>query len=153
MRYPISSKTVIDVTKPPYCADNTGRTDCTAALRQVFDDVLIREVEGVLATEKRITGERPDLDEYCLGFENRRWKDGYSVIYPEFVPDARIIYFPAGTYLVSDTVTYTLTNLQNRHWSKPFYELTRGIRVEGDGRDSTVIKLADNSVGFEMGQS
>lgn len=151
MRYPLDLTAVIDVTKPPYCADNTGRVDCTAVLRQVFDDVLSREIEGVLATEQRLVTERLDLSEYCLGFENRRWKDGYSVIYPEFVPDARFIYFPAGTYLVSDTVTYTLQNLQNRHWSKPFYELTRGIHLVGEDRDTTVIRLADHAKGFEKG--
>ena len=152
MKFSRLTDTVIDVTKPPYCADNTGREDCTEILCRVFDDILSREVEGILAAEKRITSERPDLQDYSIGFENRRWKDGYMVIYPEFVPDARIIYFPAGTYLVSDTVTYTLTDLQNRYWSKPYSELTRGIHITGDGKDSTVIRLTDNARGFEVGQ-
>ena len=152
MRFSRKTDTIIDVTRPPYCADNTGKVDCTDILRRVFDDVLSREVDGILASEKRITEERPDLVNYAIGFENRRWNEGYMVIYPEFVPDARIIYFPAGTYLVSDTVTYTLTDLQNRYWSKPYSELTRGIHLMGDGKDCTVIKLADNSKGFEKGQ-
>ena len=151
MKFSKLTETVIDVTKPPYLADNTGKTDCTEILRKVFDDILSREVEGILAAEKRITGERLDLDEYSIGFENRRWKDGYMVIYPEFVPDARIIYFPSGTYLVSDTVTYTLTDLQNRYWSKPYSELTRGIHIVGEDMNTTVICLADNSQGFEKG--
>ena len=152
MKYPIDAATVIDVTQPPYCADPTGKEDCTHILRRVLDDILSREIEGVLATEKRLISERIDLEQYYIGFENRRWKDGYSVIYPEFVPDARIIYFPSGTYLVSDTVTYTLENLQNRYWSKPFYELTRGIRMVGEDRNTTVIRLADHSNGFEQGK-
>ena len=45
MRYPIKTDTIIDVTKPPYCADNTGKKDCTEILRRVLDDILIREVE------------------------------------------------------------------------------------------------------------
>lgn len=147
----LTTKAVIDVTKPPYCADPTGRVDCTEILCRVFDDVLSREIEGVLETEKRLTTERLDLEQYYIGFENRRWKEGYSVIYPEFAPASRIIYFPAGTYLVSDTVTYTLKDLQNRHWSKPYYELTRGIRIMGEDRDRTVIRLADHSKGFETG--
>lgn len=151
MKFPRLTETVIDVTKQPYLADNTGKTDCTEILRKVFDDILSREVEGILAAEKRITGERLDLDEYSIGFENRRWKDGYMVIYPEFVPDARIIYFPSGTYLVSDTVTYTLTDLQNRYWSQPYSELTRGIHIVGEDMHTTVIRLADNSQGFEKG--
>ena len=150
MKYP-TTKAVIDVTQPPYCADPTGQVDCTDILRRVFDDILSREIEGVLATEKRLTTERLDLEQYYIGFENRRWKEGYSVIYPEYVPESRIIYFPAGTYLVSDTVSYTLKDLQNRHWSKPYYELTRGIRIMGEDRDSTVIRLADHSKGFEAG--
>ena len=152
MKYYMDTAAVIDVTKPPYCADPTGQVDCTHILRQIFDDVLSREVEGILATERRVTTERLDLDQYYIGFENRRWREGYSVIYPEFVPDSRIIYFPAGTYLVSDTVTYTIKNLQNRHWSKPYYELTRGIRLVGEGMDQTVIRLKDHSAGFEAGK-
>lgn len=35
MRYPIKTDTIIDVTKPPYCADNTGKKDCTEILRRV----------------------------------------------------------------------------------------------------------------------
>ena len=151
MKFPKLTEAVIDVTKPPYLADNTGKTDCTEILRKVFDDILSREVDGILAAEKRITGERLDLDEYSIGFENRRWKDGYMVIYPEFVPDARIIYFPAGTYLLSDTVSYTLTDLQNRYWSKPYSELTRGIHIVGEDMNTTVIRLVDNSQGFEKG--
>ena len=152
MKFFMDTAAVIDVTKPPYCADPTGTVDCTDVLRRIFDDVLSREVEGILATERRVTTERLDLDQYYIGFENRRWKEGYSVIYPEFAPDSRIIYFPAGTYLVSDTVTYTIKNLQNRHWSKPYYELTRGIRLVGEGMDRTVIRLKDHSAGFEAGK-
>ena len=150
MKLPITNA-VIDVTKPPYCADPTGQIDCTEILCRVFDDILSREVEGILAAEKRITEERLDLEGYSIGFENRRWKDGYMVIYPEFVPDARIIYFPSGTYLVSDTVSYTLKDLQNRYWSKPYSELTRGIHIVGEDMNTTVIRLADNAKGFEAG--
>lgn len=151
MHYPIKTPTIIDVTKPPYCADNTGKVDCTEILCRVFDDIMQREVDGIAAFEKRLLGERLDLEEYCIGFESRRWKTGYNVIFPEYTPDARIIYFPAGTYLVSDTVSYTLKNLQNIYLSKPYSELTRGIHLMGESRDNTVIRLADNSKGFEKG--
>ena len=151
MYYPIKTPTIIDVTKPPYCADNSGRLDCTEILCRVFDDVMQREVDGIAAFEKRLLNERTDLVEYCIGFESRRWSTGYNVIFPEYVPDARIIYFPAGTYLVSDTISYTLKNLQNIYLSKPYSELTRGIHLMGEDRDNTVIRLADNSLGFEKG--
>ena len=52
MKFSRLTDTVIDVTKPPYCADNTGRVDCTEALHRAFDDILSREVEGILASEK-----------------------------------------------------------------------------------------------------
>ena len=54
MKYPDNLKNIIDVTKAPYYADNTGKTDCTQILRRVFDDLLIREVKGVKATEQRL---------------------------------------------------------------------------------------------------
>lgn len=152
MRYPIDTPTVIDVTNPPYGADRTGVKDCTEILRRVFNDILIREIEGVKETEKRLLSEHTDLDIFYLGFENRRRNHTEcNVIYPEMVPPRRIIYFPAGTYLVSDTVTYTLPNLQNIWHSKPFMELTRGIHLMGEGRDRTVIRLADHSKGFGAG--
>lgn len=47
MRYPIKCKNIIDVTKPPYNADNTGMRDCTDILRCVFDDIMMHEVEGI----------------------------------------------------------------------------------------------------------
>lgn len=40
MRYPERCPNIIDVTKPPYLADNQGVKDCTAALTAAFNDVL-----------------------------------------------------------------------------------------------------------------
>lgn len=155
MNYPVKCKNVIDVTKPPYNADNTGRTDCTEALRRVLDDLLLREIQGIEQGKQDLLsyGEAPV---YC-GFENRFVKNDYypqgnlNVIFPEFVPSSRIIYFPAGTYLVSDTVTYTHKNLQNIHEGKPFAEICRGIHLMGESMDSVTIRLADHSKGFEVG--
>lgn len=39
-KYPNDCTAVVDVTKPPYSADNTGRIDYTAALRRAIEDVL-----------------------------------------------------------------------------------------------------------------
>ena len=149
MKYPENLKNIIDVTKAPYYADNTGEVDCTAILRRVIDDVTVREINGVRDTEKRLysLGE----NDVYIGFESRIEKRKVRVIFPEFVPDARIIYFPEGTYLVSDTVTYTHNNLKNIFDSKPGFELTRGIHFLGESREKTVIKLKDNSAGFENG--
>ncbi len=150
MRYPVTFEKVIDVTEAPYFADNTGKTDCTEALRKVFDDLLIREIQSVRETEKKLhtLGEK---DVY-IGFETRIQSDlTVNVIWPEFVPDGRIIFFPKGTYLVSDTVTYTFDHVKNIFLSKPGYELTRGIHIVGESREETVIKLIDHCDGFAKG--
>lgn len=83
MKYLIDCKNVIDVTKPPYNADNTGQTDCTAVLCRIFDDILIREIEGVAETAKKLT-EQGKVPVY-IGFENRL-TDVMNVIFPEYVP-------------------------------------------------------------------
>ena len=155
MRYPIQCKNIIDVTKPPYNADNTGKTDCTDVLRKVIDDIMIREVQGVQETYERLRKLSNDftIDVYD-GFENRvrlyetEEAPMVNVIYPEYAPDARIIYFPNGTYLVSDTITYTFDNLKNIYLSKYYSELCRGIHILGESREGVVIRLADYAEGF-----
>lgn len=47
-----------------------------------------------------------------------------------------VLYFPAGTYLVSDTVKWK-----------------RFLRVQGEDRESTIIKLVDNATGFDNTES
>ncbi len=153
MRYPFESEIIIDVTKAPYFADNTGKTDCTAALCRVFDDLLAREREGVEKTKQDLIRLSNNCEkDVFIGFEARTKKGLLHVIYPEIVPPARILYFPNGEYLVSDTVSYRAKDLYNIYKSQPFYTLTRGIRVMGESREGTVIRLADNSVGFGAGQ-
>ena len=44
IRYPASCKAFIDVTKPPYNLDNTGKTDCTATLVKLLDDILYHNI-------------------------------------------------------------------------------------------------------------
>ena len=154
MKYPIRSSVILDVTQPPYCADNTGKTDCTVILKQIFDDVLRREIEGVkessdLLVKMSDNGKNTVYD----GFENRVYKNtredaGVFVLYPRVVPPAKIIYFPKGTYLVSDTITYSFENLKNIFVSKPLSELCRNVHVMGESSENTVIKLKDNCEGF-----
>lgn len=157
MSHPAGTSNFIDVTKPPYCADNTGKNDCTAALCRVFDDLLKREIEGIRTTAAKLEA-LPSEDGFgYVGFEDRKYicngRTEMDVIFPEITPEGRNIYFPAGIYLVSNTVSYTLTDLKNIRHSKPFYELTRGIRIFGDGAERTVIRLADGTEGFENARS
>lgn len=154
MRYPFESENIIDITKAPYFADNTGKTDCTDALCKVFDDLLAREREGIEKTKNDLlklsnNGEK----DVFIGFEQRTEKGITYVIFPEVTPPGRIIYFPNGEYLVSDTISYRAKNLYNIYESQLFYTLTRGIHVMGESREGTIIRLADNSCGFEVGQN
>lgn len=152
MRYPISSNAILDVTKPPYCADNSGKSDCTKVLRQVFDDLLQREVDGVKQTYDKLIKLSDNLQKNIYdGFENRVVNGKVNILYPEYVPPSKIIYFPKGTYLVSDTITYTIENLQNMFLSNPFSELCRGIHIVGEDSENTVIKLTDNNPKFQKG--
>ena len=153
MRYPFESDNIIDVTKAPYFADNTGKTDCTDVLCRVFDDMLAREREGIEKTKNDLLRLSDNCEkDVFIGFEARTRKGFVNVIFPEVTPPARIIYFPDGEYLVSDTVSYRASDLYNIYKSTPFYTLTRGIHVMGESRDGTVIRLADGSKGFEPGK-
>lgn len=153
MNYLEICKNVIDVTKAPYYADNTGNTDCTQALCQVFDDLLIREIEGIEQTHEKLKKmmKEKGKEPVYIGFENRIACGWTNVIFPEYVPSAKIIYFPAGTYLISDTITYSFNNLKNIFESAPFAELCRGIHILGESKENVVIQLADQAKGFEKG--
>ncbi len=159
MLYPINSSVILDVTKPPYCADNTGKTDCTEVLKKILDDLMQREIDGVNASYDELVelSENGKKTVY-IGFENRvydpsRIEVGVNVLYPKITPDAKIIYFPKGTYLVSDTVTYSFDNLKNIYLSNLLSELCRSIHIMGESAETTVIKLKDNSKGFEKGNN
>jgi len=144
----------VDVTQPPYCADKTGRTDCTKALVQALDDILVRTVEAYEATVEKMQAlsDKGRRDVY-LGLETARMQDGkLIVVYPEYEPPTRIVYFPKGTYLIGDTLTYSLKNLKARHYVVPYFDICRNIHFLGEDRDATVIRLADNAPGFASGR-
>lgn len=153
MKYPINSSAIIDVTKPPYCADNTGKTDCTAILRRILDDVLRPQVEALRETYDKLVAESDNCKENVyIGMEGGRVQNGQlAITFPEFEPPTRIIYFPKGIYLVSDTVTYTLDDLKQNWYWVPGFENNRNIHFLGESREETVIRLADGAIGFEQG--
>lgn len=147
--YPIRNNAIIDVTKPPYNADNTGKIDCSDALKKALDDVLYPNIEGLRkAKEKLLSIDDPNAK---ISFEIRKENDVLFVIFPEDIEPTKILYFPNGTYLVSDTISYTLENLSNIYQGLPKYEMNRQIHFKGESRDGVVIKLRDNCKGFEYG--
>ncbi len=136
---------LLDITGAPYGADPTGRTDSTAAIVAAIDDVLKRTLDDVAATLARIDalpGENALLGTSC---ENRKQRGESICIFPETLPFAPTIYFPAGEYLVSDTLTYTLENLQNSKGS----ELSWQLRFRGAGPGRSVLRLRDHAEGFD----
>lgn len=142
---------LVDVTKAPYFCDNTGKEDCTEALCRALDDILIRDVNGI---QKAIDDLNALSDPNArISFEIRKNNGTLNVIFPEDLPDTRIIYFPKGTYLVSDTIGHSLENLRNVFNGKRLMECSRKIYIRGEEKNSTVIKLKDNCNGFEFGNS
>lgn len=153
MNYPEFCNTIIDVTKAPYFADNTGKTDCTKALCAVIDDVVKGCIDGI----EKVRAELIELhNKYggnvYVGWESGKYIDGEIYItWADEAPQVKSIYFPNGTYLVSDTVSYTLDNLRTRQTPNYYCELCRFIQIFGESKENTVIKLADNAKGFEKG--
>lgn len=155
MRYPEFAKNVVDVTKAPYFADNSGRTDCTAALCRAIDDCLRGYIIGLEKMRKELLehwDKQGRKGNVYIGAESGRILDGeVFMTLPEDIPLSKIIYFPNGTYLVSDTVTYTFDNLFAPQTSWYKCELCRNIHILGEDKESTIIRLADNAEGFEKG--
>lgn len=153
MKYP-KNPVLIDITKPPYNADNTGKNDCTEVLRKALDDVLIRHIEATEKFKEKMLLLSDNLKkDTFVGFECGRVENGIlNITMPEFEPFTKIIYFPEGTYLVSDTVTYTLTDLTNKYYQYgDRYDLSRNIHILGENKESTFIKLKDDAEGFTKG--
>ena len=139
---------VLDVTKPPFNAKGDGKTDDTKAL--------CAAMRFVAESYEPLGGEGWS---HCGCKLNKSW----------------IIYLPDGDYLVSDTIDQgwparvwhpregwdniqrttfaspeaAAERLKNEHWSAENYF----IRIVGQSRAKTVIRLKDRCPGFGMGQS
>ena len=140
---------VLDVTQPPFNAKGDGVTDDTKAL--------IAAMQFVRDHYELIHG--PDFS-YCEKMNNRNW----------------IIYLPDGEYLVSDTISQGWpaqamniikgwSHVQSVHVDSPahevqlnannarqvYSEMNWAIRIIGQSRKNTVIRLKDSSSGFAKG--
>ena len=141
---PFGDARYIDVTQAPYNADNTGARDATAALVAAFDAVVGITADAQARTVREIEA-LPGDGHLPSGVENRKEDGKVKCIFPSYLPYLPAIYLPAGTYLVSDIVSYSLDNLANSLGS----ELNRQIRIFGDGAAATIIRLADATPGFD----
>ncbi|MFW6286770.1 MAG: glycosyl hydrolase family 28-related protein [Candidatus Sumerlaeota bacterium] len=139
--FPENAKAVVDVTKAPYNCDPTGKEDCTAALIQAIDDA-VRPWRDKLKEEEAFYAENPF--EYEGLFEARKPR---GLIFHVVPPPPKILYFPEGKYLVSDTLRYTFDDMQNAN----NFELPQLIQFRGESESGSVIRLADACPGFEFG--
>ncbi len=142
--HPFGEATHLDVTAPPFNADPTGREDCTAALVRALD-----AIAGITRDAQRATVAEIEAlpgDGYLpSGVENRKENGKVKAIFPSFLPYLPALYFPAGIYRISDTVSYSFDDLHNSLGS----ELNRQLRLIGAGRDRTIFRLADHADGFD----
>ena len=159
--YPENLRAIVDVTKPPYSVDNSGQIDCTASLIRAIDDIIRPDRKALNETVNIIKERKGDVyradrlsfvqrqrilrqnSKAIIGFER------CSGIFPYRNAPGRILYFPNGVYLISDTISYSFRDLQNASG----LELNRCIHFRGQSEKGTIIKLRDNAPGFGNGTS
>lgn len=167
--YPPEVKGIIDVTKAPYFADPTGKRDCTAVLIRAIDDMMREDhqlmqearpvVQGVKKQGEYHDDKRAVYTATTLSFEERQrilkanpkaliGIERCKGVFPARQPPAKIVYFPNGTYLVSDTLVYSYTDLKIK-----FTEINRCMHFQGESQKGTILRLKDHAPGFEAGKN
>ncbi len=149
IRYPADHSAVLDLTKPPFCAVPDGRTDCTEAFCKALDFVTDAYKSAYLESANKLHA-MPE-DNALISFEIRKVQGKMNVPFPEHMPKGYIIYLPKGTYLVRDTISYSHEDLYDMLFNLRWLEMCALIRIVGESRDQTVIKLADDLPAFAFG--
>jgi hypothetical protein len=163
--YPPEVQGIIDVTKAPYFADNTGKSDCTEVLIRAIDDMMREDHEAIRATVETVRGnirqsvyhdeKRGIFTATELSFDERqriRKENPQALIgferchgvFPARQVPAKILYFPNGTYLVSDTLVYSFSDMKNN-----YTEINRCMHFLGESQQATIIRLKDHAQGFD----
>jgi len=145
--FPPQAAAVVDVTKAPYFCDNTGRQDCTTALIRALDDILRPTLLAQQALVAEMEADPRSDYRHPLSMENRKEKGRVLAIFPARLSPSKILYFPNGTYLVSDTVCYSFPDLHNSERN----ELARQVIIRGQSEGKTIIRLKDDCAGFGAG--
>ena len=84
---------------------------------------------------------------HAISVESKKVKGVVSVIFPTHPFPSKILYFPNGTYKVSDTILYSFDDLNNTSKN----ELNRQIIIRGQSEKGTIIRLKDQCPGFDKG--
>lgn len=152
VRFPENCGAVMDVTKPPLSLDNTGKTDCSKKLCDILDSFLQLQLDEMEVTKKKLLDDPSPYVDIAVECHKKNGELTY-VPFPEEEPIVPVLYFPNGTYLLDDTVSYTLDKLQNYSPRQTLrgYELNRQIMFMGQSREGTILKLRDHAHGFEFG--
>ena len=145
---------VLDITQPPFNAKGDGISDDTEAFVKAYDFVLTEQDKIGYSGTAMLNTEIINPN-----------REGYPIDGELKTPDASfIIYIPNGEYLVSSTIIYSMKDRTPSKRRDVFFkggewkEINTGwerliwIRFVGQNRDKTIIRLKDNSEGFEAGQ-
>jgi len=143
------ARAVVNICEAPYFADPNGKENCTEAILRALDDITRNTQLAWRQTLAELEALPSEGVHYLnLSAENRR-ENGVLVATTHVrLPYLPVIYFPEGSYLVSNTLCYRHKDIINTYGS----EMNQQIRIRGAGRNRTVIRLQDNAPGFEKGE-
>lgn len=138
------SEWYLDVTAAPYFADPGGERDSTEAILLALDSLMERNVRAVQQTIEEVRRLPFETGRDPRGVENRREQGRNIVLFPAVIPYVPTLYFPEGTYRISDTICHRHTSLRNGQGK----DMTMQLRIRGDGPGRSILKLTDDCEGF-----